>query len=72
MAFVHVNVFANTFDFACERVCLRVRMRLAWRVEGIRNAHALYVASGRYCKSIVLQMYNRAQYRNASQSLRVT
>ena len=43
MTFVHVNVFANTFAFACKHVCLRVRTRLAW------HAHALYVASWRYC-----------------------
>ena len=33
---IHVNAFVNAFGLACERVS---------------NARALYVASGRYCKS---------------------
>ena len=39
MAFVHVNVFANAFAFAfaCEHVCLRVRTRLAWRVNAFET-----------------------------------
>ena len=37
IAFVHVNAFTNAFGLACERVCLRVRKRLAWRANAFET-----------------------------------